>query len=83
MDWGNVQIVMAGPEVLMNLSGTTSGVGSRVRVNLVRGVYQVDGSYLPSPHFFIALNSGLESYSRWSGALDLIKSMGVPAFFTD
>ncbi|WJX28686.1 hypothetical protein P8452_17372 [Trifolium repens] len=80
---GNVQIVMVGPEVPTNLSGTTSGIGSRVRVNLVRGIYQVEASYLPSPHVVIALNSRLENYSSWSGALDLIKSMGVPAFFTD
>jgi zinc finger MYND domain-containing protein 15 len=80
---GNVQIVMVGPEVPTNLSGTTSGIGSRVRVNLVRGVYQVEASYLPSPHVVIALNSRLENYSSWSGALDLIKSIGVPAFFTD
>lgn len=80
---GNVQIVMVGPEVPANLSGTTSGIGSRVRVNLVRGVYQVEASYLPSPHVVMALNSGLEGYSSWGGALDLIKSMAVPAFFTD
>ncbi|XP_057431667.1 uncharacterized protein LOC130724455 isoform X2 [Lotus japonicus] len=80
---GNVQIVMVGPEVPTNLSGTTSGIGSRVRVNLVRGIYQVEASYLPSPHVVIALNSKLESYSTWGGALDLIKSMDVPAFFTD
>ncbi|CAI8590707.1 unnamed protein product [Vicia faba] len=80
---GNVQIVMVGPEVPTNLSGTTSGIGSRVRVNFVRGVYQVEASYLPSPHVVIALNSRLENYSSWVGALDLIKSMGVPAFFTD
>ncbi|OIW13984.1 hypothetical protein TanjilG_09335 [Lupinus angustifolius] len=80
---GNVHIVMVGPEVPTNLSGTTSGIGSRVRVNLVRGVYQVEASYLPTPHVVIALNSGLERYSSWGGALDLIKSMAVPAFFTD
>ncbi|KAI4298672.1 hypothetical protein L6164_032204 [Bauhinia variegata] len=80
---GNVQIVMVGPEVPADLSGTTSGIGSRVRVNLIRGAYEVEATYLPSPHVVIALNCGLESYSSWSGALDLIKSMGVPAFFTD
>jgi hypothetical protein len=80
---GNVQIVMVGPEVPTKLSGTTSGISSRVRVNLVRGIYQVEASYLPSPHVVIGLNSRLENYSSWSGALDLIKSIGVPAFFTD
>lgn len=80
---GNIQIVMVGPEVPTNLSGTTSGIGSRVRVNLVRGVYQEEATYLPSPHVIVALNCGLESHVSWIGALDLIKSMGAPAFFTD
>lgn len=80
---GNIQIVMVGPEVPTSLSGTTSGIGSRVRVNLVRGVYQEEAVYLPSPHVIVALNCGLDSYVSWGGALDLIKSMGTPAFFTD
>lgn len=80
---GNIQIVMVGPEVPTNLSGTTSGIGSRVRVNLVRGVYQEEATYLPTPHVVVALNCGLDSYVSWVGALDLIKSRGTPAFFTD
>ncbi|KAM1762737.1 hypothetical protein ACFX12_005344 [Malus domestica] len=80
---GNVQIVMVGSEVPTNLSGTTSGIGSRVRVNLVRGVYQEEASYLPPPHVIVALNCGLDSYANWGGALNSIKSMAVPAFFTD
>uniref|UniRef100_A0A5B7BR51 Putative zinc finger MYND domain-containing protein 15 n=1 Tax=Davidia involucrata TaxID=16924 RepID=A0A5B7BR51_DAVIN len=80
---GNIQIVMVGPGVPTNLSGMTSGISSRVRVNLVRGVYEEEATYLPSPHAIVALNCGLENYSSWSGALDLIKSMGIPAFFTD
>lgn len=80
---GNIQIVMVGPEVPTNLSGTTSGISSRVRVNLVRGVYQDEATYLPSPHVIVALNCGLDSHVSWVGALDLIKSMGTPAFFTD
>ncbi|KAL5978522.1 hypothetical protein ACLOJK_029639 [Asimina triloba] len=80
---GNLQIVMVGPEIPSDLSGTTSGIGSRVRVNLVRGVYQEEATYLPSPHVVVALNSGLESGGSWVGALELIKSMSVPAFFTD
>ncbi|KAF5944257.1 hypothetical protein HYC85_018334 [Camellia sinensis] len=74
---------MVGPGVPMNLSGTTSGISSRVRVNLVRGLYQEEATYLSSPHVVIALNCGLEKYASWGGALNLIKSMGVPAFFTD
>lgn len=79
----NIQIVMVGPGVPMNLSGTTSGISSRVRVNLVRGLYQEEATYLSSPHVVIALNCGLEKYASWGGALNLIKSMSVPAFFTD
>lgn len=80
---GNIHIVMVGPEVPTNLSGTTSGISSRVRVNLVRGNYQDEATYLPSPHIIVALNCGMESYSAWGGALELIKSRGVPAFFTE
>ncbi|KAI4295880.1 hypothetical protein L6164_035878 [Bauhinia variegata] len=81
--FGNVQIVMVGPKVPISLSGATSEVGTRVKVNLVNGIYQEEASYLPSPHVIIALNCGLKSYYSWGGALDLIKSMGVPAFFTE
>ncbi|XP_017698852.1 zinc finger MYND domain-containing protein 15 [Phoenix dactylifera] len=80
---GNMQIVMIGPEVPSNLSGTVSGISGRLRVNLVRGIYQEQASYLSSPHAVIALNCGLESYGSWGGALELIKSMNVPAFFTE
>lgn len=80
---GNIQIVMVGPEVPTNLSGTTSGISSRVRVNLLRGVYQEEATYLPSPHVIIALNCVLDRNGSWSGALDVIKTMGFPAFFTD
>ncbi|KMS96744.1 hypothetical protein BVRB_8g200480 [Beta vulgaris subsp. vulgaris] len=80
---GNIQMVMVGPEVPTNLSGTTSGIGSRVRVNLARGIYQEEATYLPSPHVIVALNCGLESNSSWVGALEFIKSMGIPTYFTD
>lgn len=80
---GNMQIVMVGPEVPTNLSGTVLGIGSRVRVNLIRGIYQEEATYLPSPHVIMSLNSGLEKYASWGGALDLIKAMNIPAFFTD
>ncbi|KAK6268993.1 hypothetical protein QUC31_013153 [Theobroma cacao] len=80
---GNIQIVMVGPEVPTNLSGTTSGISSRVRVNLVRGVYQEEATYLPSPHVIVALNCVLDRYATWVGALDLIKAMNIPAFFTE
>ncbi|KAL2475593.1 putative zinc finger MYND domain-containing protein 15 [Abeliophyllum distichum] len=80
---GNIQIVMVGPGVPTNLSGTTSGISSRVRVNLIQGVYQEEATYLPTPHLIVALNCGLETYSSWGGALDMIKSLGIPAFFTD
>lgn len=80
---GSIHMVMVGPGVPTSLSGTTSGISSRVRVNLVRGLYQEEATYLPLPHVVVALNCGLESYSSWAGALELIKSMGIPAFFTD
>ncbi|KAI3680542.1 hypothetical protein L6452_35315 [Arctium lappa] len=80
---GNVQIVMVGPGVPTNLSGSTSGIGSRVRVNIVRGVYQEEAPFLPPPHVVIGLNCGFENYSSWIGGLELIKSKGIPAFFTD
>lgn len=80
---GNINLVMVGPGVPTNLSGTTIGIGSRIRVNLVRGLYQEESMYLPAPHVFVALNCRLESYSSWGGALELIKSMGIPAYFTD
>ncbi|KAF7120294.1 hypothetical protein RHSIM_Rhsim13G0155200 [Rhododendron simsii] len=80
---GNIQIVMVGPEVPMNLSGTTSGISNRVRVNLVSGLYQEEAAYLSSPHVIVGLNCRLENYASWVDALHLIKSMGVPAFFTD
>ncbi|XP_077221234.1 zinc finger MYND domain protein [Tasmannia lanceolata] len=80
---GNIQIVMVGPEVPTNLSGTVSGIRSRVRVNLVRGVYEEEATYLPPPHVIVALNSGLESGGSWGGTLDMIKSLDVPTFFTD
>ncbi|KAI3741046.1 hypothetical protein L1987_58713 [Smallanthus sonchifolius] len=80
---GNVQIVMVGPGVPTNLSGSTLGIGSRVRVNIVRGIYQEEAPYLPPPHVVIGLNCGFDSYSSWIGALELIKSKGLSAFFTD
>lgn len=67
----------------VNLSGTTSGIGSRMRVNLVGGVYQQEATNLPSLHVIVSMNCGLDSYLSWVGALDLIKSEGTPAFFTD
>lgn len=80
---GSIQIVMIGPEVPSNLSGTLSGISGGVRVNLVRGLYQEQASYLSSPHVVVALNCGLDSYGSWGGALEVIKSTGVPAFFSN
>ncbi|KAL5730807.1 hypothetical protein ACHQM5_003598 [Ranunculus cassubicifolius] len=80
---GNIQIIMVGPEVPTNLSGTISGISSRVRVNMIRGIYQEEATYLPPPDVIVSLNCRLENYSSWGGALDLIKSMEIPAFFTE
>ncbi|XP_076909866.1 uncharacterized protein LOC143567293 [Bidens hawaiensis] len=57
---GNVQIVMVGPVVPTNLSCLTLGIESRVRVNLVRGIYQEEAPYLPPPHVVVGLNSGFD-----------------------
>uniref|UniRef100_A0A1D1YAI4 Zinc finger MYND domain-containing protein 15 n=1 Tax=Anthurium amnicola TaxID=1678845 RepID=A0A1D1YAI4_9ARAE len=80
---GNVQIFMVGPEVPSNLSGTATGTNSRVKVNLVRGVYQEEASCLPIPNVVLALNCGLDTHGSWGGTLEQIKSLDVPAFFTD
>lgn len=80
---GTVQIFMVGPEVPNNLLGPVSGLGSRLMVTLVRGLYQEQITNLPTPHMVIALNCGLESHRSWSGALGTIKSMNVPVFFTE
>ncbi|OAY67306.1 hypothetical protein ACMD2_08425, partial [Ananas comosus] len=70
-------------EVPSNLSGTVSGISGRLRVHLVKGMYQEQASYLSSPHVVVALNCGLESYGSWGAAIELIKSMNAPAFFTE
>ncbi|WOG85317.1 hypothetical protein DCAR_0104505 [Daucus carota subsp. sativus] len=80
---GNINMVMVGPGIPTHLSGTTFGIGSRIRVNLVRGLYQEESMYLPAPNVIVALNCKLESYSSWDGTLELIKLMGIPSFFTD
>ncbi|KAF3330057.1 hypothetical protein FCM35_KLT05388 [Carex littledalei] len=74
-------MVGLGPEVPSNLLGPVSGLGSRLRVNLVRGLYQEQITNLPTPHMVIALNCGLENYGSWSGAFRVVKSMNVPVFF--
>lgn len=79
---GSIQIFMIGPEVPTNLSGTTSGINSRLRTNFVRGIYQDEAAFLPSPQVILALNCELETYSSWSGALDFINLRGLPAFFS-
>ncbi|XP_074566875.1 uncharacterized protein LOC141823490 [Curcuma longa] len=80
---GSLQIAMIGPEVPSNLSGTVAGISGRLRINFARGMYQEQASYQSSPHVVIALNCGLENYGSWEGALDLVKSMNVPTFFTE
>lgn len=79
---GNIQIFMVGPEVPTNLSGTVSRISNRVTVSFIKGDYQEEATYLPYPQVILALNCGLDTYSSWSGAIDLIKSMGCPAFFS-
>ncbi|XP_022720843.1 zinc finger MYND domain-containing protein 15-like [Durio zibethinus] len=76
---GKIQVAMVGPEFVRN----KSGISSRVRVNLVRGVHQEEATNLPSPHVIAALNCVLDRHASWGGALDLIKAMGIPAFFNE
>ncbi|CAA6658228.1 unnamed protein product [Spirodela intermedia] len=81
---GSVEIFMVGPEVPGNLSGTaTSLSGGRVKVTLVRGLYQEEFPSLPPADVAVALNCRLESYGGWGEAVETIKSLDAPAFFTD
>lgn len=80
---GSLHIVMVGPEVPSSLSGSVSAVGNKMKVTLVQGLYQEEAHYLPSPQVIVALNCGLEAYDSWKGALELIKTLGVTAYFTD
>ncbi|KAL4201184.1 hypothetical protein AMTRI_Chr02g214890 [Amborella trichopoda] len=80
---GSLQITMVGPEVPTSLSGTMSVINNRVRVSLVRGLYQEEMGYLPSPHVVVALNSGLESCPSWGEALEMIETRNLPAYFTE
>eukprot|EP00246_Nothoceros_aenigmaticus_P017865 TRINITY_DN902_c0_g1_i1.p1 TRINITY_DN902_c0_g1~~TRINITY_DN902_c0_g1_i1.p1 ORF type:complete len:628 (+),score=107.90 TRINITY_DN902_c0_g1_i1:335-2218(+) len=80
---GGLHVYMVGPEVPSSLSGETAGVGRKLKVTFAQGLYQDEVSSLPPPNVVVALNSGLESYSTWIGALEVVKQQGVPAFFTD
>lgn len=80
--FGNVLIIMVGPEIPSSLSGSTFEVGGRVKVNLIKGTYQDEYDNMPKPEVIMALNCGLELHSSWNEALELIKSISVPAFFS-
>lgn len=81
---GSVEIFMIGPEVPGNLSGTTANLsGGRVKVTLMRGLYQEESPSLPSADVVVALNCRLESNGGWGEAVETIKSLDAPAFFTD
>ncbi|KAL7591625.1 hypothetical protein Lser_V15G32084 [Lactuca serriola] len=80
---GNLQIVMIGPKVPSTLSGLTFQTGTHMRVNMVKGIYQEEVSFLPRPDLVVGLNCGFESNSSWFGALEVVKSKDLPGFFTD
>eukprot|EP00250_Pteridium_aquilinum_P020098 c24700_g1_i1 orf=168-2093(-) len=80
---GSLHIVMIGPEVPLPLSGVTTSAGRKLKLTFMKGLYQDELSALPSPHVVVALNSGLETYGSWLGALEVIKSQSVATFFTD
>ncbi|KAL1201772.1 hypothetical protein V5N11_006312 [Cardamine amara subsp. amara] len=84
---GTVQIIMVGPEVPSDLSGTiatTSATNNnRVKVSFVKGLYQDEVTYLVSPDIVVALNCDLDGYSSWVGAVEAVNNMRIPGFFTD
>ncbi|KAH7443725.1 hypothetical protein KP509_02G048100 [Ceratopteris richardii] len=80
---GSLHIVMIGPEVPLALSGVSTSVNTKLKLTFVKGLYQDESSSLPPPHVVVALNAGLETYSTWPGALEVIKSLNIPSFFTD
>ncbi|CAN6969101.1 unnamed protein product [Brassica oleracea var. botrytis] len=80
---GTVQIIMVGPEVPSDLSGTIATNNSRVKVSFVKGLYQDEVTYLTSPDIVVALNCDLDKYSSWSGALEAVNNLRIPGFFTD
>ncbi|KAJ0239477.1 hypothetical protein HA466_0231070 [Hirschfeldia incana] len=84
---GTVHIVMVGPEVPSDLSGTIANTSvtnnSRVKVSFVKGLYQDEVTYLASPDIVVALNCDLDRYSSWSGAVEAVNNLRIPGFFTD
>eukprot|EP00249_Psilotum_nudum_P022283 c28454_g1_i1 orf=312-2213(+) len=79
----NLHIMMIGPEVPSSLSRSATSLGERLKVTFVKGLYQEEANSLPSPQVVVAFNSGLETYTSWMGALEVIKAQAVSAFFTD
>lgn len=80
---GNLHIMMIGPEVPNSLSGASTSLGLKLKITFVKGMYQDEVNALPSPQVVVALNSSLETYGSWLGALEAMKTQNVPAFFTD
>lgn len=79
---GSLHIMMIGPEVPSSLSGAASSLGRNLKVSFVQGLYQEEVNSLPPPQVLVALNSGLEIYSSWLGALEVIKAQGTQIFST-
>ncbi|KAL3676772.1 hypothetical protein R1sor_026720 [Riccia sorocarpa] len=80
---GSLHVVMVGPEVPSSLSGEVNSLGRKVRMTFVQGLYQEEANALQPPHLVVALNAGLDRHETWAGALEVIRQMGAPTFFTD
>lgn len=80
---GSLHIIMVGPEVPNSLSGAAASLGRKLKVTFVQGMYQEEANSLPTPQAVVILNSGLETYESWLGALEVINAQGTPAFFTE
>ncbi|CAM6091629.1 unnamed protein product [Calypogeia fissa] len=80
---GSLHIVMVGPDVPSSLSGEVTSLGRKLKVTFVQGLYQEEANALQPANVVIALNAGLDRSETWAGALEVLKSQSVPAFFTD
>ncbi|BBN01197.1 zinc finger MYND domain-containing protein 15 [Marchantia polymorpha subsp. ruderalis] len=80
---GSLHIVMVGPEVPNSLSGEATGLGKKLRITYVQGLYQEEATALFPPNLVVALNAGLDRSGTWAGDLNIIKQQAVPTYFTD
>ena len=77
---GRVEIFMVGPAVPAGKGNVkVNGVG----LTFVKGLYQEVCGGLPAPDVVVALNCGVEGEGEWGEALETIRAIESPAFFTD